>query len=56
MLLTTTCILYLMHRTHPMHLMHTCIMLTLCVLKAIIDIRWVRDKERIVTEEFSKYG
>ena len=27
-----------------------------CVLKAIIDIRWVRDKRRIIKEEFNKHG
>ena len=29
-----------------MHLMHTCIMLTPCVVKAIIDSRWVRKGTR----------
>ena len=33
---------------HIHHVMHTCIMLTLCVLKAIIDSRWVGKEERFV--------
>ena len=35
---------------HCTHVMHTCIILTLFVLEAIVDSYWVRKEERLVKE------